>query len=243
MLIENTRWFAEADNYAGNSLIHLREDYGSTWEGKVIIDNMQAYVHTRGTADDNYSTTRTYLVYHKYENWYFGYQACFPSLEINNLSYYDLKTKKALPEGFEVRLCDTTSIMNDKALHLPETLAKPPQYPHVDKDGDGYVDNTTVKYNKNQTKTYGIRGDGNKNLNPIKPPETIKITNNTGGYVYRVVNTSGYNVGDGGYYDSVENKGGFFGDTKFWYGTGPNDYYLGTNYVGSKTTTFKFIEQ
>ena len=61
--------------------------------------------------------------------------------------------------------------------------------------------------------------------------------------MFTVPNTAGYNVSDGGYYDNVENYGGFFGDTKFRYGDGENDYYLGTDYVGENTNTFKFIEQ
>ena len=37
----------------------------------------------------------------------------------------------------------------------------------------------------------------------------------SGGYVYYVPRTDGLGVSDGGYYDEVENSGGFFGDTKF----------------------------
>ena len=266
LIIENSRWFAEADSYNSNSLIHLREDYGSTWEGKITINNMEAYVFTKGSKANNYEGTNTWIFMHTYSNWYYGYQACFPSIEINNLDYYDIETREALPGGFEVKLC-RTSVSADRALHLPETQIKPPVYPYedslveegrdpIDSGGDGYVDHTNTVYDKNLVSANqgGIEGTGNKNLNPIKPPEIIKITGNDGvdadkdgiadgGYVFTVPNTAGYNVSDGGYYDNVENYGGFFGDTKFRYGDGENDYYLGTDYVGENTNTFKFIEQ
>jgi hypothetical protein len=163
-------------------------------------------------------------------------------------------------------------------LHLPETTGVvSPAYPYVDdlvekgrdpidsngdgvidtKDkGDGYVDYTNMVYDKalvgdNES---GVTVSTKVNLNPIKPPEVIKITGNDGvdrdgdgtpdgGYIFTVPNTAGYNVSDGGYYDNVENFGGFFGDTKFWYGDGENDYYLGTDYVGQDTNTFTFITQ
>jgi hypothetical protein len=192
---------------------------------------------------------------HSYNNWYYGYQSAFPSIEINNLDYYDIKTREALPAGFEVKLC-RTSVSSERALHLEETLKTSPKYAYVDKDGDGIVDNTSTPYDKDAVSNNeaGIPGSGNKNLNPIKPPEVIKITGNDGvdrdgdgtpdgGYIFTVPNTAGYNVSDGGYYDNVENFGGFFGDTKFWYGDGENDYYLGTDYVGQTTEIFKFITQ
>ena len=275
MIIKNSRWFAEEDNYNANSLIHLREDYGSIWDGKITIDGMEAYVFTHGSEADNYKGTNTWIFMHTYNNWYYGYQSAFPSIEINNLDYYDIKTREALPPGFEVKLCNA-SVSDERALHLPETLKTSPIYPYEDKlvengreqvdsnqdgvidakDGDGYVDYTNTPYDKSKVgdNEKGIAGRGNKNLNPIKPPETIKITGNDGvdadgdgtpdgGYVFKVPNTAGYNVSDGGYYDEVESFGGFFGDTKFRYGDGENDYYLGTDYVGQKTNTFTFIKQ
>ncbi|MBE6550289.1 MAG: hypothetical protein E7670_07675 [Ruminococcaceae bacterium] len=269
MIIKNSRWFAEEDNYNANSLIHLRADYGSIWDGKITIDGMKAYIFTHGSEADNYKGTNTWIFMHTYNNWYYGYDCAFPSIEINNLDYYDLATREPLSAGFTVNLC-RTSVSDERALHLPETLKKAPVYPYVDKlvengrervdsnkdgvidekDGDGYVDYTNTPYDKSLVGSHesGITTTGNKNLNPIKPPETIKITGNdgvdgAGGYIFIVPNTAGYEVSDGGYYDDVENYGGFFGDTKFWYGDGENDYYLGTDYVGEETDTFKFIKQ
>ena len=221
MTIRNTRWFAEEDNSAANSLIHLREDYGSTWEGTITIDGMDAYVFTRGNKANNYSGTSTYLVYHKYTNWYFGYTTYFPSLNINNLNYYDIKTREKLPAGFEVKLCDG-SVIKEPALHLSKTVNSHPL-------------RGTTQNGKLDSSSY-------ENLNIVTPPENIKITGNDGGYVYLIPNTGTRGKeSDGGYYDKIENYGGFFGDTRFWYGDGKNDYYLGTEHVGKNTNTFKFV--
>ena len=239
MLIENSRWFAEEDNYNANSLIHLREDFGSTWDGTVKIDGLKAYVFTRGTKEDGYNGTKTWLIMHVYTNWYYGYQTCFPSLEINDLDYYDIKTRQPLPADFEIKLCNT-SVTDEPALHLNKTTNTYAIYSYEDNDKDGYVDGTTVVYDKNNIKKGGVYGDVKDNLNPVKPPEFIKITNNdgvngAGGYIYVIPKTSGKNVSDGGYYNETESNGGFFGDTEF---ITEENTYLGTNH--QNTVTFKF---
>jgi hypothetical protein len=52
-------------------------------------------------------------------------------------------------------------------------------------------------------------------------------------------------VSDGGFNraaDAPDTLGGFFGNTKFIYGTGADDYFAGTNYEGQKITkTFRFV--
>ena len=235
MIIENSRWFAEGPSYNSNSLIHLRSDYGSTWEGTVKIKNVKSYVFT---------TYDVSLAMHTYSNWYFGYQACFPSLDITNLDFYNINTREPLPAGYEIKLC-RTSVTAEPALHLSETKNTAPFYPDVDNDKDGFVDETEIPYDDVVARD-GIKvGTSRVNLNPIKPPEFIKIiqndgVNRKGGYVYVVPDTSVYGASDGGYYDNVETNGGFFGDTKFYYGRFSNDYYLGTKHVGEDTETFVF---
>ena len=235
MIIENSRWFAEAPSYNSNSLLHLRSDYGSTWEGTVTVKDVEAYVFT---------SFDTYLVMHTYSNWYFGYQSCFPSLDISNLDYYNISTREPLPAEYPVYLCKT-SVTAEPALHLPETQKTAPYYPDVDSDKDGFVDGTDIAYDA-KVENGGVQVKSSRvNLNPIKPPEFIKITRNDGvngkgGYAFIVTDTSKYGASDGGYYDSVENNGGFFGDTKFYYGYWSDDYYVGTNHVGENTKTFIF---
>ena len=88
-----------------------------------------------------------------------------------------------------------------------------------------------------------------RNLNPIKPPEYVKIINNdgvngSGGYVFKIVNTAGENVSDGGWYrdeETPDTMGGFFGGTKFIYGEGESDYLIGSDHEDQTVTdTFDF---
>ena len=126
----------------------------------------------------------------------------------------------------------------------------------VDFDGDGKVGNTSILYAEYSQLDIKVQNQGithptcKKNLNTIKPPEYIKIINNdgvdgAGGYVYNVVNTADQKISDGGWYrdaDTPDTYGGFFGGTKFIYGTGENDYFSGSNHPAqNKTSTFKFI--
>jgi len=231
MIIENSRWFAEAPSYNSNSLIHLRSDYGSTWDGMITVKDFKAYVFTNSD---------TWLFMHTYTNWYYGYVAAFPSIQIDNLDYYDIATREPIPAGYEVKLC-RTSVTSDPALHLSETQKTAPYYPDVDKNKDGFVDGTEIEFD-GSTNNSGVRDSSSRlNLNPIKPPEIIKIVNNDGvdgggGYVYIVPRTDGFGVSDGGYYDDVENNGGFFGDTKF---ITEENTYLGTDHEDTETFIFR----
>ncbi|MBO7302867.1 MAG: hypothetical protein J6U68_01635, partial [Clostridia bacterium] len=250
--VENTRWFAEGTGAGSNSLLHLRSDYGSTWNGRVIIKDVDAYTHT---------SAKSYLVYHTYNNWYYGYRCVFPSLDIDGLEFYDLKTFEKLPEGYQIYLTGT-SISTTTQKHLETTHTNPYfgtldadkngkiDEPLIDIDGDGFADtgldldgdgvvgNTSMDYT-------GVNNNGKKhtdtyvNLNIYAPPEYIKIKNNTAGIVYMIVNTSKNGISDGGYYDDIETYGGFLGDTKFYYND--EDYLLGSNHEGQTVTdTFKF---
>ena len=87
------------------------------------------------------------------------------------------------------------------------------------------------------------------NLNPVKPPSFIKIINNDGVdgqgcYSFIIPYTADSGVSDGGWYrdeNTPDNMGGFFGRTKFIYGEGENDYFIGTFSANHKISpTFKF---
>jgi hypothetical protein len=252
-IVENSRWFAENTGYGSNAMFHLRSDYGSTWEGDIEVNNLSAYVYSG-------IDVVTHLFYHNYQNWYFGYQACFPSLSMNNVDYYSIETREPLSAGYRILLVEAGSISGRQ--HLKETnigmvlsIEDKDEDGYVDYpfdiDGDGIIGNSPYKYkdcynSPNNGKTgseavrYGwIDSSGNTNLNPIRPPEHIKITGNdgvdgSGGYVFVVPRTDTANqplesrISDGGYWNDTESFGGFFGDTRFVYGTGDNDYYLGT---------------
>jgi hypothetical protein len=94
------------------------------------------------------------------------------------------------------------------------------------------VDGTSVPYNPAEIYNYssGVIGESNLNLNPITPPAHLTIKGNSQGLSYLVPNTKDYlGVPDGG----------FFGKTEF---ITDGECYLGTDYVGKNTKTFKFID-
>jgi hypothetical protein len=242
MEIKNVRWFSENIMYISNSIFHLRSDYGSTWTGDIEVDGLEAYFYSNGKKGMN-------IFYHSYDNWYFGYTACFPSISMNNVTFCDIDTRQPLnPETAVVNLESNDEISKSSKLHLPESRVSP-TFSVEDKDNDGYIDNpfdydgdgvvgnTTFKYDvikaecdskNDEAYRYGyVDSSSNLNLNPIRPPEFIKMTN-CNGYKITVKVTGGNGISDGGYWDDVETYGGFYGDTKFWYGTGENDYFVGT---------------
>jgi len=214
--VENTRWFAEGAGYGSNSLLHLRADYGSTWDGEISIKNVKAYVHTEN---------RTYTFYHSFNNWYYGYIAHFPNISIDNLSYYDIATFKKLDPGFEVHVAGA-SILNEPALHLPETVNTHPSFADEDKDGDGFIDGTKIPYTGVVNRRGVVDESQNVNLNPIARPDYYKVSNNEGGYKYVVIDTAKQNLPEGG----------FFGKTVFSH---DGKEFVGTEHNGD-TGCFRF---
>jgi hypothetical protein len=78
---------------------------------------------------------------------------------------------------------------------------------------------------KNIDHTWTVFEGNFNNDNPIGNPEFIKVTANESGYVFKLP------------YDDDPNA--FFAETKFIYGNGENEYYVGTNHKDTKT--FKFV--
>ncbi|MBO7304997.1 MAG: hypothetical protein J6V09_07235 [Clostridia bacterium] len=117
---------------------------------------------------------------------------------------------------------------------------------HKDDDGDGVIGNTDMLYNDYKDGGHIIKGKGTLlNLNPILPPEYIKILGNSGGYVYTMPDTSGLGVESGGYHGVAENMGGFFGSTKFYYTdiqTGEIKHFLGTGATDASDSPFVFVK-
>ena len=68
-----------------NTLIQLREDYGSTWNGDIIIQN----VHMMNSAG---STPNTHLLTAKWNNHNFGYELYLPkTVTVDNLTVQNKK--------------------------------------------------------------------------------------------------------------------------------------------------------
>jgi len=246
--------------------LFLRADYGYTWEGDIIIRNVNAYPRANAQFE---------IVRNKYINWYFGYTCAFPNIKVDNLDLYSMETGDPLPKGYPVYVCKFTE--NDKYKHLLDTDL-PAVFGVVDEDGDGYIDEPLYDRNRDgradKKDRVDLDGDGRvgntslkfedyfekdglkyragvshptckANLNITKPPQYIKIINNDGvngggGYSYLVKDTSGEGVSDGKWWNDEDSLGGFFGDTKFIYGEGDADFLIGTDKNQTATETFVF---
>ena len=70
-LIENTTLSSGDKNY----FVRIREDYGATWEGDIIINNCKLIVKE--------SVTAAYVIRADWQEWYFGYTCYVPNLYID----------------------------------------------------------------------------------------------------------------------------------------------------------------
>ena len=222
LLLENSRLFGRYGGKtagAGNSLIYLRGDYASTWDGEIKLKDFTAY--ERITEDAG-----AFVFYHSYNNWNFGYQAKFPNLCIENLKLRDLDTKEPLPAGTTLRLMGN-SLEREPMMHAENTFRVNTIFPDVDEDGDGLVDGTNIPYD-DVVSNRGVKDPTSlKNVNPIMPPKYIKVIGNTEGYKLAVQDTSEYE------------GGGFFGKTEF---IGDNNTYVGTATPADETFVFERLE-
>ena len=145
-----------------------------------------------------------------------------------------------------------------------------PYYSVEDKDYDGYIDipdvdgdgvwgNTTWKYDEvyellgrdgyddgfteNMVNPeFTVPADGLDNFSIVNPPEFVKIISNKGGYKYHVRDTGASGViSNGEYYGVAENNKGFYGSTKFYYGPGENDFYVGPPKENEKNPNENFF--
>ncbi len=82
------------ESYANNSLFYLRGDYGSTWEGTLIVDNVSAYVR-----DGDF-----YIFYHSFANFDFGYTCYIPNIEISDLTVYSKASGQEQASGYGIKM-------------------------------------------------------------------------------------------------------------------------------------------
>lgn len=172
-----------------NNLIHLRGDYGSTWDGSIKVKNVDIYGYTGFN-----------LVMYTYANWDFGYTTAFPSLSIENINFYYYDTKeivngKAVYDEFSSdEHIDLSSYGFADTIHLDTiTLdACRPVRQYTDYDGDGVVDyyfdfngdgqmtdeDTVYDANK-QANVYDggvVDKKSFENTNVVKPPRYIYVS-------------------------------------------------------------------
>jgi len=263
LIIENVNWYQYGTTVP---FLFLRSDYGYHWDGDITVKNTNAYLY-----DITSSKPTLYLAHHKYVNWYFGYTCAFPNITLDNFGVCSMKNQTPLEEGYEVNLFNFKS--GAEQMHLSGNVTSRTLLDYIDADSDGYIDepyydvnldgkldeadridldgdgrigNTKLKIKDYKSSNYGIsHPDLYRNVNVTRPPSYFKVINNTGGYVYKIVNTAERGVSDGGWHrdkNTTDTMGGFFGNTKFIYGTGEGDFFIGTDHAEQNATkTFKFI--
>ena len=235
--IKDTKLYVLASDDTYNNLLHLRADYGSTWAGEITMTNFDAYVYSDYEyvldnpalkPENKVVTHDPFVLMHTYTNWDYGYIATYPSLVFDGVKFYDAdafyKTgESSLLEGLEIVVNCKNHIKESPELHKEITSKESTAYYcYCDIDGDGYVDDyldeqgKKLPFDKNLSSTYskGIEKETTRNLNPVKPPDHIKILNSDGSFKLVVSDTSEFS------------EGGFFGKTKFYYA--PDKYYTGT---------------
>ena len=108
--ISNSEFYSPGSSVSDSSLVNLRADYGSTWDGDIEITNVTAVMRA----------SRLNVLYYVYHNWYFGYTTCYPNVTVDNLKV-KLPGGDA-PEGFCVKLMNTNlSLELEENIHLPTT--------------------------------------------------------------------------------------------------------------------------
>ena len=134
----------DTDYYSNGSqqLVYLRGDYGCTWEGDFIIDNVRCYV----------APNKQFNVFlHSFVNWYFGYKCYIPSVEIKDIAIYDSTSYNE--DTGEFKLFDSNyqylymySKIGDKNMHLEQTSTGvkndnpigPPEFIKISSNKNGY---------------------------------------------------------------------------------------------------------
>ncbi len=122
--------------YAANSLFYLRSDYGSTWEGTLIVDNVTAYVN-----DGPF-----YIFHHSYANFYFGYTCYIPNMEITDLALCSKVSGVKLDSSYDQLKFFDGSMESQPYMHTDDLGGKgtnenpvtPPDYIKIVSNKNGY---------------------------------------------------------------------------------------------------------
>ena len=177
-IVNNVTWYSYNAN--ASSVIALRPDYGSTWNGNIYIDGFKLYATTDSLT----------LVPHSYRNWYFGYSCYLPNVSVKNLEVFHKDTRKPVDDGYVINVYSRT-METEPGMHLENTEKTPP---------------IAVKWSEAEGKYVLMPDDsrGMANDNPIQPPSLVDITADSSDnkYVYRLVDTS--DMRDGGFFGKTK---------------------------------------
>ncbi len=256
-IIENTKKYSVDSKYA-STILAMRSDYGCTWDGDVLIKDVDFYINPSPEAN-----RRTSICSYVYRNWYFGYICAVPDITVDNLSLFNAYTFEPMPAGTEISHMTFKSYF--MKMHLLDSGVDA-VFSVVDNDGDGYVDDPLYDINRDgiadASDMWDVDGNGRigntsisysaakaamgsdrkgikhgqmnmpavtANLCIIRPPRYFKVLNNNGRYKFNIWNTSGEGISDGMWYSNTDTMNGFFGSTMFYYGSGIADFFVGTN--------------
>jgi hypothetical protein len=142
LLLENVHWLSPGPGPGNNSMLYLRNDYGSTWQGKITLKNCKATV----------SDGECYLIQHSFINWDYGYPCHFPSIICDGL------TLEGRPEGYEISFTTEWKSMGlEPNLHLADVINVPFDNPDGPSDMHNANPVTPPKEIKIKNNSQGIR--------------------------------------------------------------------------------------
>ena len=250
-LFENSNFYPYRET---TPLLFLRSDYGYSWDGDITVKDVNAYVYDGYTLQIvNNPQVNWYFGYtcafpslvidglDLYSMETGKPLAAGTKVSIANFSGYRKHlVQYDTPTSVSVGVVDANKngTVDEPVIDINRDGIVDDR-DKVDLDGDGVVGETSFsyadcRYNADGSENRkGIEITSMYNVNLTKPPKYIKVLNNdgvdgAGGYQFYIPITSGMGVSDGAWYDDIETFGGFFGDTKFYYGTGEDDYFVGT---------------
>jgi len=132
MIIEDTTWISVGTGKVNNSMVYLRDDYGSPWNGTITIKNC-----TAEAAGNDFA-----VFFHHYTNWDYGYKCYFPNVIIDNLKIKSQKND--IPDGAKVNFIYSGCAIIQNDIHLEDYNGEnnnpvdPPEFITVINNEKGY---------------------------------------------------------------------------------------------------------
>ena len=264
-VIEDSAWYPYSLN---TPMLYLRGDYGFHWDGNIKIKNTEAHMLPDMNLNlSHFNYVNWYFGYTcvfpnitidnlRYYDAKTG-EPLAPGYKTNFFAYRENAMKMHLYDSGEASIFAVTD--DDKDGYIDEPLfdinkdGVIDEKDLVDLDGDGRVGNTSLKYDDYFNKPDYKRGIPHPtctvNLNAVCPPAYFKVVNNKtedGKTVcnYVLKDTSGEGISDGGWHrdeNAPDTMGGFFGATKFIYGEGEDDFFVGP--ANGKDESFVFTKE
>ena len=191
ILYENVTVYTDGNHAA----IILRQDYGSTWRGNVIVNGL-----TIRTSKDNDTIS---LIRADYVNHDFGYTCYLPErIEINDVKIiqYTYEIRNGVRYEWDLRQLYTLHLYSRLEKYTMEDISSPDadmsRYTSDrrkcncaevyggtksfnDTDGDGYCNNDRDPSNSSNLWCWGTEGDADNttNLNPYVPTKEVYVNN------------------------------------------------------------------